>query len=69
MNAGEVAPPEIVEQELFKIFGGYHGYMSAPFEVVQKQRLVLLARWQVEYEQNKETEEKIAAERRKAGLS
>lgn len=53
-------PPEIVEQELYKIFGGYSEYMDAPYTVVQKHKLVLQARWSVEAEQNEETSKEIA---------
>jgi hypothetical protein len=42
-----------------RIFGGYKALKKAPFQVVQKHRLVVLARWKVEGEENKKTNDKI----------
>jgi hypothetical protein len=56
---GESAPPEIVEQELYRIFGGYEGYMNAPLGVVQRQRLVLLAHWEADAEENRALDDKL----------
>jgi hypothetical protein len=42
-----------------RIFGGRKALKRSPFQVVQKQRLVVLARWKVEGEKNKEVNDKI----------
>lgn len=47
-----------------KVFGGYKALKRVPFQVVQKHKLVILARWKVEDEKNKEINDKIEARQR-----
>jgi hypothetical protein len=42
-----------------KIFGGYRALKKAPYLVVQKHRLVILKRWEIEGKENKKTNDKI----------
>ncbi len=55
-----------MKADLYPIFGGYQGYMEAPWDEVQRQQLVWIGRKNIEAQQNADFEAKMDAQQREA---
>lgn len=60
----EDAPEDILEAELYPLYGGYWGYMRAPLDDILRKKLVLIGRKMVERQQHEEMEERMEEQRR-----
>jgi len=57
-------PDAILEAELYPLFGGYWGYQAAPLQVTLEQRLVFIARKDIEAQQHAKQQAEIEEQRR-----
>ncbi len=53
-------PEELLEEDLYPLFGGYWGYRAAPLGKVIRHRVRIMAKKTVEARQNAEVEARLA---------